>query len=84
MKAKKKLFKITLKNFTDRYSEFYVIDTSMDSAYKTVRDYLDRNNLLFFDDRELKHVEVIAECCAFANRILFIDGKPYKYTPGED
>lgn len=61
-----KLYKVTLKgmlcNPTGKIHGInYVIADSLDNAYKIVRDFLDKEDLGFEQERELDKIEVIAE-----------------------
>ena len=58
------------------YHESYVVASSADSAYMQVREYLDRNDLCFNDERELKSITLIAEMSRYpaCKTMLFIEG----------
>lgn len=56
---------------------YYVIANNPTNAYNTVRKFLDKNNLFFRVDRELKSIELVAENSLYPDckqRLLF-EGK---------
>ena len=60
-----KLFKVALRGginpgSTD-YNASFVVAESPDAAYQAVRDFLDKNDLCYDDERELKSIELLAE-----------------------
>jgi hypothetical protein len=66
MTAYKKLYKVTLRGMTYNstgvaHGTNYVVATSMDDAYKKVREFLDINDIGFHKERELDKIELIAE-----------------------
>jgi hypothetical protein len=58
------------------YRESYVVASSIDGAYMQVREYLDRNDLCFQDERELESITLIAEMSKYpaCKTMLFIEG----------
>lgn len=75
-----KLYKVTIRGGfsgtgTD-YNESYVVARSPNDAYAKVRKFLDDNDLCFSDERELKRVELIAECKQYpqCKTMLFVEG----------
>lgn len=75
-----KLYKVTIRggfNATSPdYHESYVVARSPNDAYAKVRKFLDDNDLCFSDERELKRVELIAECKQYpqCKTMLFVEG----------
>jgi hypothetical protein len=71
-----KLFSIVLKNYSELYDHFYVIATDTNIAYKIVKKYLDEKKLLFYKERELEKIELVAENVKYPDceRILLIEG----------
>ena len=61
MKDTLKLYKVLLTGAIDKYNPSYVIAIDSDSAYKQVRTFLDKEDLGYARDRELKSVELVAE-----------------------
>ena len=76
-----KLYKVTIRggfNATSTdYHESYVVARSTNDAYEQVKKFLDDNDLCFRDERELKQIELMAECKHYSNckTILFIKGE---------
>lgn len=62
------LYKITIKT----YDEFYVIANDPTEAYNKLLKKLEKSNLYFSCDRELKHIELIAKN-RDDNDVLFSD-----------
>lgn len=63
-----KLYRVTLRGMTygnNAYGVSYVVAHDTALAYRIVREYLDKNDLGFSVDRELKTVELIAECSRY-------------------
>jgi hypothetical protein len=58
------------------YNEIYVIADNPTAAYDMVFDYLDKNDLCFTDDRELKNITLIAEASPYpkCKTMIFIPG----------
>ena len=73
-----KLFKVTLKGLhsvtSTGYNENYVIAKNPSEAYSKVLKFLNENDLGFDRDRELKSIELVAECCeyTYTNHHLFL------------
>ena len=66
MSETRKLYRVQLKGMTSsfvgtRYGMPYVIATNPTDAYKIVREYLDRNNLGFRNEREMDSITLLAE-----------------------
>ena len=56
------LFKVTVRGFCGGiYKEVYVISDSLDDAYRTYRNFLDKEDLGFESNRELEKVELVAK-----------------------
>jgi len=56
------LFKVTVRGFCGGiYKEVYVISDSLDDAYRTYRNFLDKEDLGFDFNRELEKIELIAK-----------------------
>ena len=76
-----KLYKVTIRggfNATSTdYNTSYVVARSPNDAYARVKKFLDDNDLCFSDERELKRIELIAECKRYPScrTILFIEGE---------
>jgi hypothetical protein len=63
-----KLYKVTLQNSVMKpCGVSYVVALSTDEAYKQVRDYLEKKDWGFNQDRELEMVELIAEDYEYTN-----------------
>ena len=77
---KMKLYKVKIRggysSISTNYHESYVVASSIDSAYRQVREYLDRNDLCFQDERELESITLIAEMSKYpaCKTMLFIEG----------
>lgn len=78
--TKMKLYKVKIRggysSTGTNYHESYVVASSADSAYMQVREYLDRNDLCFNDERELESITLIAEMSRYpaCKTMLFIEG----------
>lgn len=59
------------------YSEAYVVAENTDKAYKIYRDFLDKEDLCFDSDRELKSIELLAEDAKYPDcqKLLFMQKK---------
>jgi hypothetical protein len=75
-----KLYKVTIRggfNATSTdYHESYVVARSPNDAYKRVRKFLDDCDICFDYERELKRIELVAECKQYpqCKTILFVEG----------
>lgn len=75
-----KLYKVKIRGgcspTSTNYRESYVVASSIDGAYMQVREYLDRNDLCFQDERELESITLIAEMSKYpaCKTMLFIEG----------
>jgi hypothetical protein len=60
-----KLYKITIKGGTSAsgtdYNTAYVVASDPAAAYKKYRSFLDKEDLCFTDEREMKKIELIAD-----------------------
>lgn len=60
-----KLYKVICRGMTSSsvraHGVAYVVAENTDEAYRSVRDALDRRNLGFRDDREMRSIELLAE-----------------------
>lgn len=60
-----KLFRVNLRNFSScvntDYSSFYVVAEDPSKAYRKVRNFLDKNDLMFRSAREMKSIELLAD-----------------------
>lgn len=60
-----KLFKVTLRGGINpgstNYKTSFVVAESPNDAYQAVRDFLDKNDLCYDDERELESIELLAE-----------------------
>ena len=69
MNNMKKLYKITLKGMTTgvtyTHGIAYAVAENTDEAYQNVRAYLDNEDIGFKPERELKSIELIAECADY-------------------
>lgn len=66
MENSKKLYKVTLRGMTYNstgvvYGVSFVVAETTDEAYKRVREFLDKHDIGFSRDRELDHIQLIAE-----------------------
>ncbi len=58
----KKLYRVTLHGFLGSYyKNSYIVAKNPDEAYKTVRAFLNQEDVGFSQDRELHSIELIAE-----------------------
>ena len=77
---KMKLYKVRIRggcnSTSTNYHESYAVASSIDSAYMQVREYLDKNDLCFQDERELDSITLIAEMSRYpaCRTMLFIEG----------
>ena len=57
------------------YSEVYVLADDSNSAYYTYKNYLDKQNILFKNEREMESVTLIAETGDFPScrKLLFLN-----------
>lgn len=75
-----KLYKVKIRggysSTGTNYHESYVVASSADSAYMQVREYLDKNDLCFQDERELDSITLIAEMSKYpaCKTMLFMEG----------
>ena len=75
------LFKVTVKGFFgSQYKTVYVISDSLDDAYRTYRDFLDKKDYGFEHrgDRELEKIELAAKFYKEAEReckMLFVSDR---------
>lgn len=72
--APPRLYRVTIQKGTS----YYVVASDPAAAYKRVRDLLDANDWCFYKDRELRSVELVAECSKHPDcgTILLIGGEP--------
>ena len=70
-----KLFMVNV-NTHGELSCAYVVASNPDKAYKIYREFIDKEGLMFAEDRELESVQLIAECCGYpeCKTILFVEG----------
>ena len=66
MNKTRKLYRVQLKGMTSsfvgaRYGMPYVVATSPTEAYKIVREFLDRKNIGFRNEREMDSITLLAE-----------------------
>lgn len=54
------LYRVTTLKKHGRYGTIYVVEADPTSAYNRVKEYLDKNDLCFINERELDKVELIA------------------------
>lgn len=52
-----KLYIVTLQN----YKEYYVVASDSNRAYEKVKEILDRNDLFFEREKQLKSIELLGE-----------------------
>ena len=75
-----KLYKVRIRGgcspTSTNYHESYAVASSIASAYMQVREYLDRNDLCFNDERELESITLIAEMSKYpaCKTMLFMEG----------
>jgi hypothetical protein len=71
------LYKVVFRGlYNSTFHESYVISDSLDSAYKVVREWLDKKEYGFSSDRELDHIDLIADNIVYDDiPILFLDEK---------
>ena len=67
-----KLYRVTLRGMTYNstgvaYGVSYVVAQDSESAYKKVKEFLDKENIGFTKERELDKVELIAEDYMYTN-----------------
>jgi len=74
-----KLWKVVLQGMAYNstgivYGESYVVATNPDEAYNKVREFLDKENLGFSHDRELKEIHLIADTYRYndVRKLLFV------------
>jgi len=76
-----KLYKVSIRGgfnvMSTDYHESYVVARSPNDAYARVKKFLDDNDLCFSDERELKRIELIAECRRYpaCQTMLFVEGE---------
>ena len=78
-----KLFKVTLRGGINpgstNYNTSFVVAESPDAAYQAVRDFLDKNDLCYDDERELKSIELLAEDSKYPacrTMLFLVDARP--------
>jgi|GEM_PF-2464461 len=74
------LFKVTINARIGSgidYQNSYVVADSMDEAYSLVKKFLDKEDICFSDERELKSVSLIADTDRYpkCGTLLFISDK---------
>jgi predicted nucleic-acid-binding Zn-ribbon protein len=60
-----KLYLVVVRCSAKEYSESYVVAEGMDEAYGIVKDFMDKDEIGFIDDRELRSVTLIAETARY-------------------
>lgn len=76
-----KLYKVTIRGgfnpTATNYNVSYVVANDSTSAYKLVRAFLDKKDLCFEDEREMKTVELLADTAEYGScRTLLFITKP--------
>ena len=65
-----KLFKVTLRGGINpgstNYNASFVVAESPDAAYQAVRDFLDKNDLCYDDEREVTYPPMNWRACLYA------------------
>jgi len=56
-----KLFRVHIKGSGGKYDTSYVVADGFDSVYQKVREFLDREDICFSNQRESKSIELVAD-----------------------